>query len=87
MGPEGEDQASARQVRLRGASYQQTAGYRAGVEGIVKDWKTECDVLRGRIKELERQLLAEQLRRADREERDRDLHDKFKELLIDVLGK
>jgi hypothetical protein len=53
----------------------------------MKDYKAECDVLRGRIKELEEALRYERLSREQREHADRAIRDKFKELLLDVLGR
>jgi len=53
----------------------------------MKDWKAECDILRGEIKSLKEQLKYERDRREQREYRADELRDKFKELIIEVLGK
>lgn len=53
----------------------------------MKDWKAECDSLKGQIKELNRQLEYEIREREGRERRDRDFVDRFKDLLIDAIGR
>ena len=53
----------------------------------MKDWKAEFDKLRGELQEVRRQLDREQQQRRDREIRSEEIRDKFKELLIDVLGR
>ncbi len=56
----------------------------------MKDYKAECDKLKGQLQELEKQLRYERDRRERRERRealDADIRDRFKELLIDVLGR
>jgi predicted nuclease with TOPRIM domain len=53
----------------------------------MKDWKAECDVLRGQIKELRDELKYEREQRERREWKADELRDKFKELLIEVLGR
>lgn len=54
---------------------------------MAKDYKAECDELRGQIKEL--RALVERYRSNEeyRIHRDQDVRDKFKELLLDVLGR
>ena len=54
---------------------------------MAKDYQVECAELRGRIKELSEQLAYERTQRDDRTRRDEGLRDKFKELLLDVLGR
>lgn len=53
----------------------------------MKDYKAECDKLKGQLQELEKQLRYERDRRERREALDADIRDRFKELLIDVLGR
>lgn len=53
----------------------------------MKDWKAECDKLRGEMAELQRQNDYLRERVAWRERLDREARDKFKELLLDVLGR
>lgn len=51
-----------------------------------KDWKAECDKLRGELTEMRRQVERLERDRIDRWERDSQVSDKFKELLLEVLG-
>lgn len=53
----------------------------------MKDWKAECEILKGRMIELEKRM--EYYRRIVESARDRDsqLRDKFKDLLVEVLGR
>lgn len=53
----------------------------------MKDWKAEYDKLYGVIKELREQLQYERNNREQREWKANELRDKFKELLIEVLGR
>ena len=53
----------------------------------MKDWKAECDKLRGELAEVRRQLEQERNDRQRREDQDRQVRDRFKELLINVLGR
>jgi len=53
----------------------------------MKDWKSEYDKLRGENAELRKQLEYERRNREYREQSSENLRDKFKELLIEVLGK
>lgn len=53
----------------------------------MKDWKAECDKLRGELQEVRRVLRYEEDLRLQREIRNEELRNKFKELLIEVLGK
>ena len=53
----------------------------------MKDWKAEYDKLRGELAEVRKQLDYERQCRFERERRQDDLRDKFKELLIEVLGR
>jgi hypothetical protein len=53
----------------------------------MKDYKAECDKLRGELTELRRQYEREIDWRMAREAREREVKDRFKELLLDVLGR
>lgn len=53
----------------------------------MKDWKAECALLRVEIKELRDQLRYERNNREERERRDEDVRNRFKDLLVDVLGR
>ena len=53
----------------------------------MKDWKAEYDKLQGETKEVRRQLDYYRDREAERQRRADELRDKFKELLIEVLGR
>jgi hypothetical protein len=53
----------------------------------MKDYKAECDKLRGELTEVRRMLEKEREERFRRQEQDREVRDKFKELLINVLGR
>lgn len=51
----------------------------------MKDYKAECDQLKGRIKQLEAALEYERNLREEREAKDREVKNQFKQLLINVL--
>ena len=53
----------------------------------MKDWKAEYDKLRGELAEVRKQLQYERDERERKERRNEELRDKFKELLLDVLGR
>ena len=53
----------------------------------MKDWKAECEKLKGVIQELQSQVTYERDLRRRREDEDRDIRNRLKELLIDVLQK
>lgn len=53
----------------------------------MKDWKAECERLRGQLKEVERSRDYYHTAWRNRCERDEAVRDKLKELLIEVLGK
>ena len=53
----------------------------------MKDWKAECEKLKGVIQELQSQITYERDLRRRREDEDRDIRNRLKELLIDVLQK
>jgi hypothetical protein len=53
----------------------------------MKDYKAECDKLRGELAEARKQLQQEREDRLRRQDQDREVRDRFKELLIDVLGR
>lgn len=53
----------------------------------MKDWKAEYDKLKGELAEVRASLQYERDRNNRRQERDLELRDKFKELLIEVLGR
>ena len=52
-----------------------------------KDWKAEYEKLKGQMEELRNQLTYERSWRENSQRRAEDTRDKFKELLIDVLGR
>jgi hypothetical protein len=54
---------------------------------MAKDWKAEYDRLLGEKKQLEEELRYLRQEREDRFRREEQARDKFKELLIDVLGR
>ena len=51
----------------------------------MKDWKAECEQLRGRIQEMQRLIEREQNLRLQREAHADEISDDFKRLLIRVL--
>jgi len=53
----------------------------------MKDYKAEYDKLKGQIQELEKSLRYERDINSRRADDDRAIRDRFKELLIDVLGR
>ena len=53
----------------------------------MKDWKAECDELRGQVKELRQQVAMYRSQEERRFYEDKEVRNKFKELLIEVLGK
>lgn len=53
----------------------------------MKDWKAECEILKGQLKELREQLRYEQSINEHRYSEATEIRNKFKELLIEVLGK
>ncbi len=52
-----------------------------------KDWKVECAELKGQIKELKSEIARLQSAEEHRYYAAQGIRDKFKELLIEVLGK
>jgi hypothetical protein len=53
----------------------------------MKDWKAECDRLRGVLQEREKTIQMLRSTEESRIIRAEELRDKFKELLIEVLGR
>jgi hypothetical protein len=53
----------------------------------MKDWKAEYDKLKGQNQELQEQIRYLRLREESRQSQSDQLRDKFKELLIEVLGR
>ena len=53
----------------------------------MKDWKAEYDKLRGQMAQLEKDLQWFRNQYEQRLDRDTETRDKFKELLLDVLGR
>ena len=53
----------------------------------MKDYKAECETLRGELKEVRSQLAYQRSVNERRQQADNDIRDKFKDLLIDVLGR
>lgn len=53
----------------------------------MKDWKAEYDKLRGELAEVREQLEYERTWREAHERRNEEMRNKFKELLLDVLGR
>jgi len=53
----------------------------------MKDWKAECDKLKGELASAQEQLRYLRLREEERMRQSDSLRDKFKELLIEVLGR
>jgi hypothetical protein len=54
---------------------------------MAKDWKVEYDKLLGEKKQLEEQVKYLREERENRLRREEELRDKFKDLLIQVLGR
>ena len=52
----------------------------------MKDWKAEYDKLRGELSAVRQDLERHRYREEERYRKDQDVRDRFKELLIDVLG-
>lgn len=53
----------------------------------MKDWKSEYEKMKGRVIQLEKELEYAKERERQRSYRDSEVRDRFKELLLDVLGK
>ena len=52
-----------------------------------KDWRAECDKLKGVVDQLQKDLKWERDWNDRRREEDKNVSNKFKDLLIDILSK
>lgn len=53
----------------------------------MKDWKAECDALRGELREVRAQLAYERSWREARQAADAEIRDKMQRMILDLLAR